>query len=229
VRILALDTTTWWGGVALIESAPPPQAPRTVISLGAEVHDSHAAHLLDWIDAVLHSTGWTSSSLDGYVATAGPGSFTGVRVGLGTVRGLALASGRPAVGISTLDALAEAWGPAHVERVAVMSAGRGELYGARYAGGEPAAEPIDGPRLADPTRFLSRETERLLIPGPGSEDWLRGLAGEADTRVVSAPREIAAAAGRIALLRGLFRGQATDRLAPLYLRPPDAKLDPRFR
>ena len=68
------------------------------------------ARLLDGADRLLASVGWDRRRIDGYVAVRGPGSFTGVRVGLGTIRGLALAAGRPCAGIVSLEALAHAHG-----------------------------------------------------------------------------------------------------------------------
>lgn len=229
IRILALDTTSWWGGVALVETRRENETPETVFSLGAQVHGSHATHLLRWIDSVLGMAGWSPSGLDGFVATIGPGSFTGVRIGLGTIRGLALAADRPCAGVSTLDAIAEASGPAPIDRVSVIGAGRGEAYGARYPAHGHAAEPTDGPWLGDPQRFLSTEEETVLIPGPGSESWLRSIAGRASIRVAAAPTGVAAAAGRIALARDALGEAAAAGLAPLYLRPPDAELRPRSR
>ena len=80
-RVLALDTSTWIGGVALVEAGPDAE-PRTVIELTVDARDSHADHVLRRIDWLLAEAGWDKSSLDVYAATRGPGSFTGIRVGL---------------------------------------------------------------------------------------------------------------------------------------------------
>jgi tRNA threonylcarbamoyladenosine biosynthesis protein TsaB len=87
---------------------------------------------LGWVDWALARAGWAKTDLAGFVATRGPGSFTGIRIGLGTIRGLALAAARPCAGVSVLEALAEAHGPGRGDRVALIGAGRGEVYGQRF-------------------------------------------------------------------------------------------------
>jgi len=221
-RVLALDTSTWLGGVALVE-ADPDEEPRTVAELNLDVRDSHADHLLRRIDWLMAEAGWGKSSVDIYAATRGPGSFTGIRVGLGTVRGLSLATGRPGVGETTLRALAEAHGPAAGPRLTLMEAGRGELYGARFdAGGSPPVI-LDPPWLASRAQLGGTSTEErwVVIPGPGTSLETGELPGfERATRV---PRSIAAALGRLVLMRDPAALES-ESLAPLYIRPPDAVL-----
>ena len=222
-RVLALDTSTWWGGAALVEQDGGGQC-RTVVEIGVHVPDSHAARLLSWVDRLLAEAGWSRSDLDGYAASIGPGSFTGIRVSLGFLRGIALATSRPCQGVTTLEAVAHAHGPAEAERLVVMEAGRGQLYTARF---DPAGDP-PGELLApgvsmreppDPDVFAS---PAVVIPGPGTV-----LFGEwTGLRPVVAPASIAAAVGRLAMPR-LAAGGADRHLAPLYLRPPDAVLNRR--
>lgn len=225
-----MDTSTWWGGLALVESVPGEEGSvRVVAESGARVERSHAGHLLDWADWLLERAGWSRNELDGFVATRGPGSFTGVRVGLGTVRGLALAADRPCVGVGTLDALAEAHGPAERDRIALLAAGRGEVYGARYAPASSPATPTSGPWLCGLDSLRERCTgEAVLVPGP---DRAPGWPGSADLprrlRIALPARGIAAAAGRLVLLEGLPAAGAISDLSPLYVRPPDAEVNPR--
>ena len=103
-RVLALDTSTWWGGLALVSRESAAEPPRVIAEFGATIHGSHAGHLLPRAEWLLSLAGWSKQDPDAYVATRGPGSFTGIRVGLGTIQGLAVASGRPCVGIDTLQA-----------------------------------------------------------------------------------------------------------------------------
>jgi tRNA threonylcarbamoyladenosine biosynthesis protein TsaB len=223
-RLVALDTSGRWGGVALLEAGPSGD-PRLVAEAGLVLGDSHAAHVLALLGTLLAEAGWSRTEVDAYAATRGPGSFTGIRVGLGTIRGLGLASSRPCVGVGTLDAVAEAFGPAAGERVPLVAAGRGEVFGARFDALASPPEEILPPWLGPPERALEGGHGEPVIFGPGTDEsaarlraagW-RGLAGHA-------PTSVAAAAGRLALL-GL-RGGARDGqgLSPLYLRPPDAEL-----
>ena len=132
IRVLALDTSTAWGSVALVEQEGCENRPRVVAEHGERVDGAHAERLLHWIGQLLSGAGWSKTGFDAYATTRGPGSFTGVRVGLGTIRGLSLAAGRPCFGVTTLEAIVEAHGPADMDRIPLMDAGRGELYTARY-------------------------------------------------------------------------------------------------
>jgi tRNA threonylcarbamoyladenosine biosynthesis protein TsaB len=219
-RILALDTSTWWGSVALVERTR--DGPRVVAEREERIDGSHAEHLLSWIEALLQGAGWSRGSVDAYVATRGPGSFTGVRVALGTIRGLGLATGRPCVGVTTLAAIAQAHGRADRPRAAVMDAGRGELFAARFdAASAPPAEVV-APWLGPADEVLRGEDAAgaLFVPGPGTE-----VPREGGRAVAAAPRGLASAAGSIVALAGV--AAAPPPLAPLYLRAPDALLKRR--
>ena len=222
-RLLALDTATWWGSVAAVEGQGTGKPARVVHELGGRVHDSHAEHLLAWIARLLDEIGWSRTTLDGYAATRGPGSFTGIRVGLGTMLGLGLAADRPCFGVTTLEAIVEAHGPCATERVPLLDAGRGEVYGARY---DPEASPpalLDGPWLLPRTELRRKAAGATWIAGPGTE----AVAGEGESAeplvLRRAPERLAHAVGRIALAR---EGESAP-LRPLYVREPDALLRPR--
>lgn len=228
MRVVALDTSTWWGGVALVEGEEGGSETAIRAEAGLLVEDSHAAHVLRLLEVLLREAGWDRDSIDLYAATRGPGSFTGIRVGLGTVRGLALASRRPAIGIGTLQALAEAFGPATADRVPLLDAGRGEVYGARYdATSSPPAELVP-PWVGPPERAVSGGGGSPVVFGPGARAHRDSLAR---TGSAVPPRRgygsVAAAAGRIAILR--LRAGAVDGegLSPLYVRPSDAQLKVR--
>ena len=230
MRIAALDSATWWAGLALLE-ADPGAEPRVVAELGFLARASHASHLPRALEQLLVLADWPRDAPEGYVATCGPGSFTGIRVGLGTIRGLALAADRPCAAVTTLDALAQAAGRAAGARVAAISAGRGEFYGALYAGDERATAPLEGPWLAGPERLVSAASgaSACIVPAHGAEVALRELGVDRRVRVIETPRGVAAAAGELAWSRGALAPGASGSLAPLYLRPPDAEVEDRAR
>jgi tRNA threonylcarbamoyl adenosine modification protein YeaZ len=220
-RVLALDTSTWWGGLALVSQEGAGEAPRVIAELGATIQGSHTGHLLPRVEWLLSLAGWSKRDPDAYVATRGPGSFTGIRVGLGTIQGLGVASGRPCIGIDTLEAMAEAHGPADRERLTLITAGRGDLYGARYDPGSCPPKRLAGPWLRPLAELAAAKWGgALLIFAPGSEAEARQAAAGGAT-VAWPPRSIAAAAGRLALLGGIpDQGDAAP-LTPLYLRAPE--------
>jgi tRNA threonylcarbamoyladenosine biosynthesis protein TsaB len=228
-RILALDTSSWWGSLALLAQPVGEAAPTLVAELGLRVTDSHAVHLLRRVDFLLAEAGWSRSDPHAYVSTRGPGSFTGIRIGMGTVGGLALATGRPCLGVSTLEALVEAHGPAECERIAVIPAGRGEVYAARYDAASSPPRELRPAWLGRPSEITAaREGSAVLVCSHATDLEALGLRGRPGAvRAGRAPANIAGAAGRLALLRGL--ASADPSFAPLYVRLPDAELKSRKR
>jgi tRNA threonylcarbamoyladenosine biosynthesis protein TsaB len=222
-RILALDTSTWWGSVALVEREGGGKRPRVVVEVGDRIDDSHSEHVLGWIARALAEAGWPKTSLDAYAATRGPGSFTGIRVGLGTMRGLSLATDRPCFGVTTLEAIAEAHGPDERDRFPVMDAGRGELYAARYAARSSPPSEQAPPWLAGAAEVLARAAtaDGLIVTGPGTR--IEAAPEVPSARVKPGPTRLAGSAGCVAALR---TGES-EPLAPLYIRPPDALLKSR--
>jgi len=223
-----MDTSTWWGGVALVSRESKDAEPRIEAEFGTHADASHSDRLLSWIEHLLAAAGWSKSDLDAFAVTRGPGSFTGIRVALGTVRGLSIATGRPCYGVTTLEALAEAHGPSELPRVPLIDAGRGELYAARYDA--VSTPPIEhrGPLVGPAVDVLGGDVcaGALLIPGPRTR--LIDAPRRRKTRTADSPRGIAGAAGRLVALRaGAEPAGAEAPLAPLYLRPPDALLKRR--
>ncbi len=224
-RILALDTATRWGSLALVEQDAAGLPPLVVAELGIRVSETHAERLLPRIEQLLAEAGWEKGSLDAFVATRGPGSFTGIRVGLGTLRGLGLATGKPCFGVTSLEALAEAHGPAAAERVPLISAGRGEFYLARFdAEGSPPAE-LEPPWVASEEQVVSGFTEAqvFLIPAPGTR--FQSSAGVLSRlRVARPPRGVAAAAGCLVSMRAGGLDAPAPPLTPVYVRPPALRI-----
>lgn len=219
-----MDASSPWGGVALV-AAGEDGLPSVVAEAGLFSLDSHTPHLLALADAILAVAGWARTSLDGYAATRGPGSFTGLRIALGTVAGLALSAARPAFGIGTLEAMAELLGPVGHARVPLLDARRGEVYGAVYDPvGSPPLEVVP-PWVGPPERALASSGKDAILFGSGAVAYASRLEEAGWTGAPRAlPRGVAGAAGRIAafrMLRGVAGGEG---MSPLYLRPADAEL-----
>ena len=124
MRILAIDTTSGFGSLALHEKG------RAVEEVPVHAPDGFGQVLYSQIESLLRRHDWDLRSIDVFASAAGPGSFTGVRIGLTAVKGLAEALGKGAVAVSNLQALA-AFGTSAARGV-VMDARRGEIYGAVY-------------------------------------------------------------------------------------------------
>ena len=180
----------------------------------------HAEHLIPVIDAALETAGTTYADLDAIAVSVGPGSFTGVRVGVAAARGLALALAIPAVGVSTLDALADEARGAHPGRrvLAAISAGRGQVYalltdedGAAVMGPEAIAEDALGEWMEKAHVLTGSGVDH------GASEGHAGfiVAGRASTADIAVYATIAA--------RRIAAGDPVPRPAPLYLRAADAK------
>jgi tRNA threonylcarbamoyladenosine biosynthesis protein TsaB len=213
VRVLAVDTTTERGSVAVTEDDSIRGEVRLVSSEG------HSRRLLPGVDFLLQSLGLRAAELDGFAVTCGPGSFTGLRVGLSTVQGLALGTGKPCLGVSALDVLAARNAGAAPAVVALMDAYRGEVYGALYdAEGRVAGRAS----VERPEALVQRAPEAAAFVGDGAVRH-RELILSLRPRAVFPGRSLflAGTLGRLAAPR-LARGEGVPpaELRPLYLREP---------
>jgi tRNA threonylcarbamoyladenosine biosynthesis protein TsaB len=125
-RILALDTTGEQGSIALVQNG------QVVEEVAMESPDGFAHVVFGEIQSLLERHGVSIAQIDVFAAAAGPGSFTGVRVGLAAAKGLAEATGKQVAGVSNLQAVAS-FGDSAV-RAAIIDARRGEIYGGVYDG-----------------------------------------------------------------------------------------------
>lgn len=208
--ILAVDTTGEFGSLALLRGEElveemPLHAPKGF----AQVLYGHLAELLE-------RRGLKPGDIDCFAAASGPGSFTGVRVGLACVKGLAEATGRPAVAISNLRAIASL-GTAPL-RAAVLDAHRGDVYGAVY----DSASCMVTPEVVAPfDRWIETLPEgELEFVVSGLTPVLAGTRFE-QAAVRTAPRELASAIARLA-----SREEAQDPAAldANYVRRSDAEI-----
>ena len=213
MRVLAVDTTTERGSVAVTEDD----------SVAGEVRlastEGHSRRLLPAVDFLLQSLGLRPSDLDAFAVTTGPGSFTGLRVGLSTVQGLALGAGRPCLGMSALDVLAARIAGAAPVLVALMDAYRGEVYGALYDEDGRSSGPAT---VEPPETLVARVPEIAAFVGDGARRHRELILSLRPRAVLPArSRFLAGTLGRLAgprLQRG--EGVAPAALRPLYLREP---------
>ena len=129
MKILALDTTAKTASVALAE------VKKNGIELTAEYSmktSGHSTTLLPMIESILKNTGNTAADIDLFAVSTGPGSFTGIRIGVSAVKGLAFVNNTPCVGVSSLDALAMGFGEIRGIIVPAVDARRNTAYAAVY-------------------------------------------------------------------------------------------------
>ena len=214
--VLAVDTTQEYGSLALVRGS------ETVEEVELHAPGGFAHVLYPHLAELLARHGVHVHDIDCFAAAAGPGSFTGVRVGLACVKGLAEALGRPAVAISNLQALA-CFGTREL-RAVVLDARRGEVYGAVY----DARQCLVSPETVGPfERWLSGLPQDFEFVSPDFAPFRPALAGTrfAEAPVAGAPRALAAAVGKLAAGR-FAAGEAQDPAAldANYVRRSDAEL-----
>jgi tRNA threonylcarbamoyladenosine biosynthesis protein TsaB len=210
--LLALDTTAEFGSLALLRDG------ELLEELPIHSPDGFAHVIFGALEALFARHGLKPADIDCFSAATGPGSFTGVRVGLTVVKGLGDATGRPLVGVSNLQAMA-AFGTGSL-RAIVLDARRGEVYGALYNAELECVQPETVIRFADWLAGLpDSDVEFIALDFTLFADALRGQP------MVVAPRTLARAIGRIAW-RDFLAGRAIDAAAldANYVRRSDAEL-----
>jgi tRNA threonylcarbamoyladenosine biosynthesis protein TsaB len=214
--ILAIDTTHEYGSLALLRGE--------AIVEEMELHspDGFGHVLFPHLAALLERNGCALEEIGCFAAASGPGSFTGVRIGIACVKGLAEVAGRPVVGVSNLEALAT-FGSG-VLRAAVLDARRGEVYGGVYDAAGNLVRPETVTNFAAWLETLPEGIELVstdFAPFAATLETSRFAAAPLTT----APRALAAAVGRIASRR-LRAGLAIDPalLDANYVRRSDAEL-----
>jgi tRNA threonylcarbamoyladenosine biosynthesis protein TsaB len=232
--ILALDTTSRAGSIALARDG---HILECHVGLASR---THAERLPADVLALLDRHALRLASVDVFAVAAGPGSFTGLRIGIATIQGLAFAARRQVVAVSALEALAWLGTDPGEERLvaAWIDAQRQEVFSALYAcawantDGERSIKVIDAAAVAAPDRTLERW--RALIAGrevrfigDGALSYSHVLArfGHAGLRIVDPAPPLAPAIAEMAALQAA-RGGAVAPFAvkPLYVRRPDAEL-----
>lgn len=210
--ILSADTTREFGSLALLRGAS------VLEELPLHSPDGFAHVLFGHLERLLARHGVKVGEVDCFAAASGPGSFTGVRVGLACVKGLAEAVGRPMVGVGNLRAIAS-FGTLPL-RAALLDARRGEIYAAVYDAAGNAAVPETVAKLPAWLAALPPGEMEFLSPDP--EPFRAALAGR---MLTPSPRAMAAAVGRIALA-AYREGRACDPAAidANYVRRSDAEL-----
>lgn len=191
----------------------------------------HAEALMPLLETMLAEAALGFADLDALAVTVGPGTFTGLRVGLAAARGLALARALPLVGVTTLDAVAEPAGAEADEiAIALFDARRDEVYMQAFAPTRGhSLVPLTPPLLVGLDEAVAHLPEgKAVLVGTGAELLAPRLeaAGRPFRLSPAKPQPDAQAVGRIALARIAAQGLGAFRVAPepLYIRAPDAKL-----
>jgi tRNA threonylcarbamoyladenosine biosynthesis protein TsaB len=216
MRVLAMECSTFAGGVALLDGE------RLLGEYLLDTRVTHSERLMIAVDRVLSDVGWSVGDLDGLAVSIGPGSFTGLRIALGTARGLAFGRRLPVAAVPTLDAMAASVPFAALPVCPVIDARKGEVYAAFYRWDGATARRESEYLAMAPAELASRLDEPTILLGDGARSILSPQVRLAPpARRVPSPATVAQL-GHERLIRG--DTVPASNLVPLYLRPSQAEL-----
>jgi len=218
--ILAIDTATRFISLALHDGV------RVVAEYTWQTRDNHTVELAPAVERMFQGAGISPHELSGVAVAVGPGSFTGLRIGLGLAKGLALAHRTPLFGVPTLDGLAHAQPPRQERMAAILQAGRGRIACAVYRYREGAWRAEGGPTVQEWTALTSTTTEPTYFCGEIDAAGFEALRRIRRLASVPSPAFTLRRAAFLAELawRRLRQNSPDDpaTLAPLYLNYPEA-------
>jgi len=223
VNILGIETSTKTGSVAIVSEDG------VVAQYSLNIEVTHSERLMSTIDRVLKDTGLAVHDLDGFSVAIGPGSFTGLRIGLSTVKGLALATGRPIAAVPTLQALAWNLPYCAYPVCTLLDARKNEVYASLYRFDGTALVQILPEAAMSIFRLAGQISEKVVFTGEGSRIYRNGIQELFGERAVFAPHSAVLPSGAKVAEIGLDmiksgRQAEPDRLTPLYIRRPEAEV-----
>ena len=218
--VLAADTSTALGSVALL------QGEELVAETRLQMGRGHSESLLPAVEGLLALKGWTLQDVELICVGLGPGSFTGLRIGVVTMRMLGYALGIEVRGASSLEAICAAWRDEDGVLVATLDAFKGEIYAAAFRAGRGSLETLGEEAVLPPESLAERirqlaEANPVVVLGPGYaryKDRMRSLG----SRVLSVPEAMPSASG---VARCVLRNaKAPEPIVPHYVRKSEAEL-----
>lgn len=221
--LLAVETATLFGGVALISDQG------VIAEHSLNVRATHSERLMSAVGSLLSEAGVSLKTLDGIAVSIGPGSFTGLRIGLSTAKGLCFANELPLVSVPTLEAMAARIPYARFPVCPVLDARKREVYAALYDLSEGTVRPMWSPRVTPLDRVLAELQGPTLFTGDGVRIFRERISEALGEQARFASSDVAhpsaAAVGGLGLSL-LAKGSVADvfSVEPLYLRRSEAEL-----
>ena len=220
--VLACDTSTKVGSIALLEGDVI-----TAESMLLSDGNSHSRRILDDIAHMLQSRKMTPADIDLIVSSVGPGSFTGVRIAMASMKGLALSLNRPMVGVSSLLALATPHLGKTAPVMAALDAKKNEVYAAFY---DSSGNELIAPTISSPNEFANQvasicSTGPVLAVGEGITAWRQAFLAALPQRITfAAAHENYVKAAVMAVLGSKLPHADVATLEPMYLRRSEAEI-----
>lgn len=223
-RVLALDSSSLTGSVALC------QGDTLVAESLLNVRSTHSEKLLQQIDLLLKESGWTLADIDLYVAVTGPGSFTGLRIGLATIMGLAQVHAKPVAGVTSLATVAQNLPLVEGPFCVFLDARKSEVYAQLFEWRDGVTVALDEAVVCPPETLLRRLPGDIALVGDGVLKYSALIDEVLDQRVKLPPtgaHQIRSSHAARLGLQQFAQGHAlrSKELLPYYIRPSDAELN----
>lgn len=222
---LGIETGTWMGGVALVDDAAGVLMEQCIYS-----RSSHSERLLPAIEKIFAETGKRLEDCDCVCVSVGPGSFTGLRIGIATAKGLAYAAGKPVIGISTLEILARGLPFINVPLCPVIDARKKELFACLYEWHNLELVSL-GPEMAvKPACLIKKIVKPTVFVGDGVQVYGDMLKRELKEKAIFAPGVFNFPRASILAESGLWRlakkkVSTPDDIVPVYIRASEAEIN----
>lgn len=226
MKILAVETATAYQSVAVVSGT------QVLAYVARDAEGSHAKWLAPSIDETLQAAGLPLAAIDGLAVSIGPGSFTGLRVGLATLLGFRTVLGKPLVAVPTLEALAWNLRDAGGRVCPILKSRRNEVYWACYEWGpEQTLRTLSPAQVGSPEHAARTIQPPLVALGDGWEAYgnrIRTAVGPDGGLIAEAPRDRmlpSAVSVALAAQERFAQGDTVGRgIAPLYVQRPEAEL-----
>ena len=218
MKLLVIDTSGPVCGVAVMEDE------KVLSEFTAQNRNTHSVNLMPMTEAAMNAAGLQVAELDAVAAVTGPGSFTGVRIGVATAKGLAHGAGIPCIAVDALEALSVSAGSFDGIVCPIQDARAGQVYGAAFRDGKRLTG--DAPmKLEEYLETISGLGDRFLFTGDGApvfRERIREILGE---KAEFAPVHLGYLRPSAAGIIAMTHGTQTDylHLEATYLRPPNAQ------
>ena len=226
MKVLGVDTSTMTAGIGIVEED------EILVEVKFSVKITYSEILLSCIDQALKNVGLKIDQMDGFAVSIGPGSFTGLRIGLSTLKGLSFATGKPLASVPSLDALAHLSLYCQYPVVAMLDAKKNQVYAAMYETKNGDLKRQSDYLVVDVEDLVKRISQKTLFVGPGAKLYQKRLVELLKDRACFSLAEQSLPSGATVALLGskrLILGQIEDivDLEPMYLRKSEAEL--KFR
>lgn len=226
MKILSVECSATPCSVAISENG------KILASAFTNVKLTHSQTLMPMVKSVLRSSLLNIKDIGAFAVSSGPGSFTGVRIGISAVKGMAQSGGLPCISVSTLESMAQNYSDAECFVCAVMDARCNQVYNALFSNKNGFCERLCEDRalaiddLVPQIKELAKKGEKIYIVGDGAEIFYKSVKDTENVVLADEQRRFQNAVGVSAVAEIMFENEiyiSAEELQPKYLRLPQAE------